>query len=163
MATRAVMTAIVAAFVLSACGGHEGHNSPAPAAGDHNEGGHRAEAHFACGSPGDSADATTTIEVAATDELAFEPSSVEVEAGETVTFVVTNSGKLPHEFVLGDESYQASQSEHMDEEHGANAVHMSAGDTQELTWTFTEAGSLEFACHIDDHYQGGMRGKISVN
>ena len=161
MATRAVVTAIVAVFVLSACGGHEGHNSPAPAAGDHDMG-HSDEANFAFGSPGDPADATTTIEVAALDELAFEPSSIEVEEGDTVTFVVSNDGEVPHEFVLGDESYQQSQGEHMDE-HGANAVHLSAGDTQELTWTFTEAGTLEFACHVDGHYDGGMRGKISVN
>ena len=161
MATRAVVTAIVAVFVLSGCGSHEGHNSPAPDAGGH-DAGHSDEANFPFGSPGEPADATTTIEIATTDELAFEPSSMEVEAGETVTFVVTNSGKLLHEFVLGDESYQQSQSEHMPEQHGANAVAMSAGDTEELTWTFAEAGTLEFACHIDDHYQGGMRGQISV-
>ena len=163
MATRAAAMAIVTVFVLSGCGGHEDHNSPAPNAGGHDMGRDAAsdEADFTFGRPGDPADATTTIEVAATDELAFDPSSIDVEAGEIVTFVVTNSGKLPHEFVLGDEDSQHSESGDMSE-HGSNAVALSAGATEELTWMFTEAGTVEFACHVDDHYEGGMRGKIRV-
>ena len=163
MAIRAAVTAILAVFVLAGCGGHENHG-PAPSAGGHDMG-HDAKSDqtsFAFGSPGDPAAASTTVEVDAEDALAFDPASVDVDAGETVTFVVTNTGELPHEFVLGDEAYQQSQSGHMSE-HGSNAVSLSAGATEELTWTFTEAGTLEFACHVDDHYQGGMRGTITVN
>jgi plastocyanin len=41
------------------------------------------------------------IRVEALDSLAFEPDQVSVAAGDTVRFVVTNSGEAVHEFVLG--------------------------------------------------------------
>jgi uncharacterized cupredoxin-like copper-binding protein len=34
------------------------------------------------------------------------------------------------------------------------------GKTKELTWTFTEATDLEFACNIPGHYESGMVGDI---
>lgn len=34
--------------------------------------------------------------------MAFEPDSIDVSAGETVSFVVTNTGRAVHEFTLGD-------------------------------------------------------------
>ncbi|HWO71352.1 MAG TPA: plastocyanin/azurin family copper-binding protein, partial [Actinomycetota bacterium] len=61
----------------------------------------------ACGGgAGGDGDGVRTIEIAALDELAFEPSEVRVEVGETVRFVVKNEGQIPHEFVLGDEEVQ---------------------------------------------------------
>jgi uncharacterized cupredoxin-like copper-binding protein len=58
------------------------------------------------GSAADSGEATREIVVEAADDLRFDPSSIEVEVGEVVTFVVRNIGELDHEFVLGDEAYQ---------------------------------------------------------
>ena len=44
-----------------------------------------------------------------------------------------------------------------------NSVLVEPGKTAELTWTFSRAGSLEFACNIPGHYQAGMVGKVSVS
>ncbi len=38
------------------------------------------------------------------DSMAYTPSQVTVEAGETIHFKVTNSGQLVHEFVLEGEA-----------------------------------------------------------
>lgn len=57
---------------------------------------------------------------------------------------------------------------HSSEGHGMkhddpNSVLVAPGKTAELTWTFTKAISLEFACNIPGHYQAGMVGKLTVS
>jgi uncharacterized cupredoxin-like copper-binding protein len=148
-------------LLVSACGGEEhgdGHEAATSVAGT------------IPGAPADAADADREIQIQTLDQLAFDPESVEVEAGETITFVIENTGEIDHEFVLGDEAYQA---EHADEmsggEHGGghgseleNAIEVEPGETAELTWTFEEEAELLFGCHEPGHYDGGMVGAISV-
>ncbi|MCE3249072.1 MAG: copper-binding protein [Geminicoccaceae bacterium] len=55
---------------------------------------------FAFGSAGDPASATRTVELVMKDNY-FEPEAVEVQAGETVRFALTNEGELLHQFTLG--------------------------------------------------------------
>jgi len=43
-----------------------------------------------------------------------------------------------------------------------NAVRLGAGDDVEIIWSFTNAGSLEFACLIPGHYESGMHGDVVV-
>jgi len=43
-----------------------------------------------------------------------------------------------------------------------NSVLVEPGKTAELTWTFTRATRLEFACNIPGHYQAGMKGSLTV-
>jgi uncharacterized cupredoxin-like copper-binding protein len=104
----------------------------------------------------DPADADRTVQIAALDLLKFDPDSIQVDAGETVTFEITNSGSLEHEFVIG------ADGGHDHGSHASNGVHLAPGDTGELTWTFDSAGEVEFACHIDSHDQRGMVGVIEV-
>lgn len=54
-------------------------------------------------------EATHTIAVSKSDAMRFTPGDITVEAGETVRFVVSNTGDVMHEFVLGT---QASNDEH---------------------------------------------------
>ncbi|WPN56012.1 cupredoxin family protein [Pseudomonas sp. P9_31] len=44
-----------------------------------------------------------------------------------------------------------------------NSVLVEPGKTAELTWTFTKATNLEFACNIPGHYQAGMVGNLTVS
>ena len=46
-----------------------------------------------------------TVAVAMVD-IAFEPTVIDVRSGETVRFVFTNEGVLPHEAIIGDEVVQ---------------------------------------------------------
>ena len=43
-----------------------------------------------------------------------------------------------------------------------NSVLVEPGKTAELTWTFSKADNLEFACNVPGHYQAGMVGKVKV-
>lgn len=63
------------------------------------------------GEPTDADEATRTVEVTTLDTMAFQPDTIDVSAGEAVTFVVTNTGRAVHEFTLGD---AAMQQEHAD-------------------------------------------------
>lgn len=119
--------------------------------------------------PGEAADASqadTEIVVVASDELKFDPDSIEVKAGDVVTFVVRNGGEAVHEFVLGDEAYQKAHEKDMEEgdemADQGNAVTVAAGETKELTWKFTEPGPVLFGCHEPGHYEAGMVGTINI-
>jgi uncharacterized cupredoxin-like copper-binding protein len=43
-----------------------------------------------------------------------------------------------------------------------SAITVQPGETKSLTWTFTEAGSLQFGCHMAGHFAQGMVGTIDV-
>ena len=120
--------------------------------------------------PGDAAersDATRQIVVDASDDLRFDPASIEVQVGEVVTFVVRNTGKIDHEFVLGDEAYQDMHEAEMeggnDMMEMGNAITVAPGEARELTWRFEDAGEVLYGCHEPGHYEGGMVGSIEVS
>jgi uncharacterized cupredoxin-like copper-binding protein len=121
------------------------------------------------GARADAGAATRTVEVTALDTLVFEPATIRVGAGETVTFVVTNLGKSVHEFTLGDAAMQREHAQamaHIPAGMGhefPNAITLRPGETKRLTWRFPDTGTLEYACHVAGHYEGGMRGRITVN
>ena len=143
--------------------------------------------HAEFGQPAPAASATRTVEINMTD-IAFAPTSLDVKAGETVRFVLVNKGQLLHEFNLGDAAMHAAHQkemlqmqasgmltstgmgkmDHSAMGHGAmkhddpNSVLVEPGKTAELTWTFTQATGLEFACNLPGHYQAGMVGKLTV-
>jgi len=108
-----------------------------------------------------------TIAITADDRLRFRPDAIIVRAGETVAFVVTNTGRLPHEFVIGT---AAAQDEH--EREMAGGAHMAMGDSdsidlppgqsRRLVYAFRSPGILLYGCHVAGHYAAGMRGVITV-
>jgi len=110
-----------------------------------------------------------TIEVSALDSLAFVPAVVRVQSGETVRFVVTNSGAGVHEFVLGDEATQMEHEGEMGmgasmEHEGMDlpALSLQPGETQEVSVTFDRAGTILYGCHVPGHYAAGMVGALTV-
>jgi uncharacterized cupredoxin-like copper-binding protein len=109
----------------------------------------------------------TRVDVTLTDAMRIEPDPITAQTGVAVTFVVTNSGQIDHEFMLGDE---AAQDEHEQEmlEPGAMAhdhsyaIAVKPGQTKELVYTFESAGSLLAGCHIAGHYPAGMKATVTV-
>jgi uncharacterized cupredoxin-like copper-binding protein len=126
------------------------------------------EAGFAWGEPAEASLADRVVEIHMLDELRFEPASVEVKVGETVTFKVVNDGKLEHDFTLGDAE---AQDEH-DAEMAAgrpgmghdepNTMTLAAGAGGELTWHFTAAATIFYGCHIPGHYAARMVGNLTI-
>jgi uncharacterized cupredoxin-like copper-binding protein len=120
------------------------------------------------GGPAGAGLAGRTVEIVALDAPAFEPSTTQVSPGETVTFAVTNSGTTAHEFTLGDQEMQqdhAGMMAHIPAGMGhdtPNSITLQPGETKRLTWRFGDAGTLEYACHVQGHYGAGMRGRITI-
>ena len=122
----------------------------------------------ALGEPGDASQADRTFHIVANDQLKFDPDSVDVKVGETITFEIENTGSVDHEFVLGSSDYQAEHEEEMQSGgmemgHEPNELEVAAGETATLTWRFTEAGTTEFGCHEPGHFPAGMLGTITVS
>lgn len=123
--------------------------------------------NFTFGAPAEAAEADRMIDVEALDTLRFDPASIDIEVGETVTFAVTNDGLIGHEFVLGDAAAQDQHQGQMgDMDHPmapeANVVGVDPSEQASLTWAFTEPGTVLYACHVDDHFVQGMVGEIRV-
>ena len=133
---------------------------------------HRADPGMQMGTPASGPSSVVparTIALTATDQFRFVPDRIEVQVGETVAFEVTNSGVLPHEFVIGDVGVQAEHETEMAAHAGMAAMHdkpfaitVPAGKTARLTHTFGEPGTLLYGCHIPGHYAAGMVGTIVV-
>jgi len=108
-----------------------------------------------------------TIEVELTDTLAMEPAEMTVTAGQPVTFVVTNTGALEHEFYLGDEAAQAEQEAMMQSgemvHNTPEGITVEPGETMELTYTFDEPGVTIAGCHVIGHYAADMKATITVS
>jgi uncharacterized cupredoxin-like copper-binding protein len=125
------------------------------------------------GHPGVSKSVTRTINVEM-KEYGFNQSELTFKEGETVKFVVKNTGRLKHEFTVGtaeeQEEHRAEMKEMSDMKHDeathgempSNSVHVAPGETRELIWTFSHSGKLLFACNYPGHADLGMEGKITV-
>ena len=108
-----------------------------------------------------------TVNVTA-DEYSFESDVTSFQVGVPYHFVVTNTGAKAHEFmILVPMESGMMDMEAMDEM--ALAVieedDLEACDEASIDHTFTadEAGQpLEFACHIEGHYEDGMHLSIDV-
>ena len=129
---------------------------------------------------------TRTIQVDMNDSMRFTPDVLQVAAGEAVKLVVHNSGKLPHEMVLGSEAALKAHaiemqklagkstgqgsghaSGHADGHHhgaGNDFIELSVnpGETKEWVIRFDKAQTLQMACLIPGHFEAGMKGQLRV-
>jgi uncharacterized cupredoxin-like copper-binding protein len=139
----------------------------------------------AIGKPGNASAADRMVEITL-GEMYFEPADINVKAGETVKFVIRNTGRLLHEFNLGTAAMHAehrkemagmmesgaltptgmdhSKMDHSHMKHDdPNSVLIEPGQIGELTWTFPKAAELQFACNVPGHSEAGMVGEISIS
>lgn len=135
----------------------------AMASGTH-AGGHDDEA---IGKPGVASKVTRTITMDMADSMRFSVPNVTAKQGETIRFVVKNSGKVKHEMVLGTEKelkehYEVMKKNPEMEHADANMVTVAPGKTGEIIWQFTKAGKIDFACLQPGHYDAGMKGFVTV-
>lgn len=119
-----LLTAVLLAGALAACGGADdaGDDAPAtPVAAD--------------GAPD-----AQTVTVLGTEGLDYEPSAVTAAVG-TLTLTLTNEGGPPHDLVFSDESLP---------EIGA----VSEGEEQSATYVFEGAGTYDFVCTFHPGMEG---------
>ena len=121
----------------------------------------------AFGKAGDPKQATRTIQFDMSDKMRFTPAELSVKQGETIRFVVKNSGKIMHEFVLGTMKELKEHAEVMKKHPGMEhdepyMAHVQPGKTETIVWQFTKAGNFHFGCLVAGHFEAGMIGKVAV-
>jgi uncharacterized cupredoxin-like copper-binding protein len=127
---------------------------------------HAAPSASARGGPGNPAEAQRTVRVEARD-VAFDVKQIRVRSGETIRFLVTNTGEAPHEFAIGSpeeqEEHRAMMRDKPEMVHeDANVVTVQPGETKELVWRFGADAPLEFSCNLPGHAEQGMTGSFRV-
>lgn len=119
-------------------------------------------------------------------EMYFEPGEYQIEKGATVKFVVSNTGRVVHEFAIGTDVMHDSHANEMRAmtresmirdktiDHGkmieAGIMHLDgnsrlleSGKTVEMIWTFSgEAENLLVACTVPGHREAGMEATITL-
>jgi len=121
----------------------------------------------ACGAQSNSSEVNITL-----TDFGIESSRTSFEAGVPYHFTVTNKGAIEHEIMLmapltDDQMMMNMDMEEMDAMALAHieAEELQPGKTAEMDYTFTDpapAGTLEFSCHIEGHYEAGMKLPITV-
>lgn len=142
----------------------------APAWAGEGPAGHRHDALYSAGEPGDPSQPARIVEVAmgeADGKMLFTPGKIEATKGEQLKFVLRNNGELEHEFVLATTADNLKHAEamkkHPDMEHDdPNGQRLIAKQTGEIVWKFTNAGEFEYACLIPGHREAGMIGAVLV-
>ena len=153
----AALVAVSAPFIASPALAHGAEH------GAHGK--HSTETPF--GHPGMAAKVTRTVEVTMNDNMRFNPDTIDVKKGETLRLHIINKGGVVHEFVLGNKAELQEHADMMkqmpDMKHSdANAISLAGGQTGDVIWTFSKAGSFLFACLVPGHWEVGMEGHVTV-
>ncbi len=80
-------------------------------------------------------------------EMAFDPSSVEVAAGEPVNLTVTNVGRAFHDLTIDELDLQ---------------VDVASGQTATVGLEIDEPGEYVYYCSVPGHASAGMQGTLTV-
>lgn len=160
--TRPCVAFALGALFAAAALAHDDHH---PAKGRD----HGTAAETAFGRPADPTKPARTILVEANDSYHFAPDAITVRQGEIVRFVVVNAGADTHEMVLGTmkalrehAKMMKKRGAKMEHEDEPSIAHVAPGNSGVIGWQFTRAGEFYFACLVDDHFERGMIGKVTV-
>lgn len=136
--TKRLTAALAAALLLAACGGSQAAVTLTP---------------------------SSEVAVVLTDAMRMDPADLTVRIGVPVTFRITNTGQIEHEFYIGSEAEQIAHEAEMlagpMHEH-LNSISLAPGETDTLTYTFERAGPVLAGCHVPGHYAAGMVARILV-
>ena len=105
-------------------------------------------------------DAPRDVLVTMGDDLKFVPDDVPVQPGETIRFILQNTGAALHEFAVGDAAMTAA-----DQIDGSRVVEVDSIDGMHVytvTYTFGPGDTYAFACHVPGHYEAGMHGTVTL-
>ena len=140
------------------------------------------------GSKGNENEISRIIKVIMYDNY-YEPSSFQINAGETIKFEVENAGDLVHEFNIANKMMHMKHqpemekmfdneilfSDYIDKENEkmakmdksmghshSNSVLLEPKQKGDIIWKFDNAVDIEVACNIPGHYQAGMIAEVNI-
>lgn len=165
--TKHSVNVFLAALTIILCGslaqadgsGHSHHENM-------NAGSMAEESNF--GKPGIASQVTRTIEVSMGNDMRFTPNLIQIKQGETIRFILKNTGSTPHEMVLGTADEISEHAEMMKKmpnmQHtDPSMARVDPGKSGEIIWNFDIDGPFKFACLIPGHLEAGMSGTIIVS
>lgn len=169
MKARMLLLAALGLTTVAACAhddAHKGmmHGMHGMAGTGHEEDGGHAQG---VGKPGNPNQVSRAIRVVMSDDMKFTPASIDVKRGETIRFLLRNAGGIKHEMAIGSiaelKQHAALMRRFPGMEHAdPNMVTLAPGESGELIWQFTKAGTFDFACLQPGHFEAGMIGEVSV-
>jgi uncharacterized cupredoxin-like copper-binding protein len=115
------------------------------------------------------ADGPQQITLQAT-EFGFAPNSVQLVIGQPVQLTIVNSGLLPHdiksELPISQLTYQQADNDPQEQQdnaaQGVLDVDFAKGDTAQVSFVPTTAGTYPFTCDAAGHADAGMKGVFVV-
>ena len=148
-----------------------------------------ADKNMKIGSKGNVNDISRVIKVIMYDNY-YEPSSFQINAGETIKFEVENAGELVHEFNIANKMMHmkhqpemekmveneilfadsidkdkmkkmAKMDKSMGHSH-SNSILLEPKQKGDIIWKFDNAVNIEVACNVPGHYQAGMIAKVNI-
>ena len=120
------------------------------------------------GRPGDTSQPNRSINIEINDKLRVAPAEVSVKQGETIKFIVKNSTKTLQRMALGtlgelkERATMLKQFPKM-EMNQPNLVQVKPGESAELLWQFTQAGTFNFGCAAQACLEPTAIGKVVVD
>ena len=104
------------------------------------------------------------------DSFSFEDSSWEISAGEDITVNLTNAAAITHEWVIlkpGVTIKSEADLPETEDELLADFVYweeeVEAGDMGTFMFAAPPAGEYQVICAIEDHFDAGMEGTLTVS
>jgi uncharacterized cupredoxin-like copper-binding protein len=95
-------------------------------------------------------DGTQAVTLTVDNSMSFEPSTINLHAGEPVQLNLKNNGQMPHDFTLTEGVSEPVK------------ITATGGKTASVTFTVTTPGTYSFDCSMPGHAAAGMRGTITV-
>jgi uncharacterized cupredoxin-like copper-binding protein len=95
----------------------------------------------------------------------YDPAEIRVPAGRPITFVITNTDPIDHEWIVGDAALHERHRTGTEPYHNSRPTEVSidAGRTIRTTITFqAPRGDLTYVCHLPGHEAYGMTGVLVV-
>lgn len=112
----------------------------------------------ACGGAGASA-SNKLVDVQVTlSEFKIESSQATFSVGTPYHFVIKNAGTVAHDWMIMPRGATDTTKALI----AVSDTELTPGTTVTRDFTFSQAGDLEFACHVTGHYEAGMKLDIVV-
>jgi plastocyanin len=94
----------------------------------------------------------------------FDPATVTVPAGRPVTFIITNTDPIDHEWIAGDAATHERHRTGTEPVHNARPTEITipAESQKRTTITFPAVGSELYICHLPGHEAYGMVGTVVI-
>ena len=103
-----------------------------------------------CGNPTEAAPTGPAIEIGGTDTMKFDPETITVKAGESVTIAFKNKGVIVHDYISNGATKNVKL---------ANVL---GGREVRGVFQATKPGTYAVICQQPGHKEAGMVGKIVV-